>query len=65
MRDDTISPPQREASESISRAVFESFQPALAAELLVRFIREEVTKVGFERGVLGLSGEWIRRSWRI
>lgn len=56
MRDDTISPPQREASESTSRAAFESFQPALAAELLVRFIREEVTKVGFERGVLGLSG---------
>ncbi|GBC77817.1 NH(3)-dependent NAD(+) synthetase [bacterium HR08] len=35
---------------------FEDFNPALAAELLVRFIREEVTKVGFERGVLGLSG---------
>ncbi len=56
MRDDTISQPRREASESTSRAAFESFNPALAAELLVCFIREEVTKVGFERGVFGLSG---------
>lgn len=44
------------ASETKSRASFETFNPALAAELLIRFIREEVTKVGFERGVIGLSG---------
>jgi NAD+ synthase len=35
---------------------FEKFNPALVADILVRFIRDEVTKVGFKRGVLGLSG---------
>lgn len=35
---------------------FERFNPALATEILVRFIREEVKRVGFTRGVLGLSG---------
>lgn len=44
------------ASETKPGASFEKFDPALAAELLIRFIREEVTKVGFERGVIGLSG---------
>jgi len=44
------------ASDIGSKPTFGAFNPALAAELLVRFIREEVTKVGFERGVLGLSG---------
>jgi NAD+ synthase len=35
---------------------FERFNPALAAEILVRFIRDEVKRFGFTRGVLGLSG---------
>ncbi len=33
-----------------------SINPALVEEILVRFIRNEVTRTGFERGVLGLSG---------
>jgi NAD+ synthase len=35
---------------------FATFNAGLAADLLRRFIREEVTKVGFARGVIGLSG---------
>lgn len=56
MRDDIILRPRTRDRERGSEMAFEDFNPALAAELLVRFIREEVTKVGFERGVLGLSG---------
>ncbi len=37
-------------------ATFASFNAPLAAEALTRFIHDEVTKVGFERAVLGLSG---------
>jgi NAD+ synthase len=33
-----------------------SINPALVEEILVRFIRNEVTRTGFQRGVLGLSG---------
>ncbi len=33
-----------------------SINPALVAEILVRFIRNEVTRTGFTRGVFGLSG---------
>jgi NAD+ synthase len=44
------------ASDVGAASAFGAFNPALAAELLVRFIREEVRKVGFERGVIGLSG---------
>ncbi len=33
-----------------------SINPALVAEILVRFIRNEVTRIGFQRGVFGLSG---------
>jgi NAD+ synthase len=33
-----------------------SINPALVEEILVRFIRNEVTRTGFRRGVLGLSG---------
>jgi len=35
---------------------FEKFHSALAADILTRFIREEVIKAGFQRGVVGLSG---------
>lgn len=34
----------------------EKFNPALATESITRFIRDEVTKVGFTRGVVGVSG---------
>jgi NAD+ synthase len=33
-----------------------SINPALVEEILVRFIRNEVTRTGFERAVVGLSG---------
>jgi NAD+ synthase len=33
-----------------------SINPALVEEILVRFLRNEVTRTGFRRGVLGLSG---------
>ena len=33
-----------------------SIDPALVEEILVRFIRNEVTRTGFARGVFGLSG---------
>jgi NAD+ synthase len=34
----------------------DQFNPALATEALTRFIRDEVTKIGFTRGIIGLSG---------
>jgi NAD+ synthase len=34
----------------------DQFNPALATEALTRFIRDEVSKIGFTRGILGLSG---------
>jgi NAD+ synthase len=33
-----------------------AINPALVEEILVRFIRNEITRAGFERAVLGLSG---------
>ncbi len=33
-----------------------AINPALVAEILVRFIRNEITRTGFRRAVLGLSG---------
>src|SRR5256885_10799870 len=33
-----------------------AINPELVRKILVRFIQNEVQKVGFERGVLGLSG---------
>ncbi len=33
-----------------------AINPALVEEILVRFIRNEVTRTGFTRGVFGLSG---------
>lgn len=44
------------ASKTSAGISFTTFNPALTAELLRRFIREEVTKAGFDRGVIGLSG---------
>ena len=38
------------------RSTLASFNAPLAAEALARLIRDEVTKVGFQRVVLGLSG---------
>lgn len=44
------------ASKTSPGVSFATFNPALTADLLRRFIREEVTKAGFDRGVIGLSG---------
>ena len=44
------------ASKTSPNVSFATFNPALTADLLRRFIREEVTKAGFDRGVIGLSG---------
>src|SRR5438067_10816146 len=43
---------------SLSEPVFPrlAINPELVRKILVRFIQNEVEKVGFERGVLGLSG---------
>ena len=46
------------APASLSEPVFPplAINPELVRKILVRFIQNEVQKVGFERGVLGLSG---------
>src|SRR5450755_1918781 len=39
-----------------SAAVDLAINPELVAEILIRFIRSEIQRTGFRRGVMGLSG---------
>jgi NAD+ synthase len=41
---------------ALGETISKTFNAGLAAEALTRFIHEEVTKVGFARGIIGLSG---------